>query len=168
LPAVGFGFGAMAMIGQNVGAGNLERAKESFNKALAYAFGGAAGLGVLAALFAGPIIRIFTDDPTVTRYAFSYLWSVALSYGFLSAMLVETNAFQAIGRSWPGFWIFFLRVMVISTPLSYLLTQVFGFSINAIWLAVIAGNLVSSVVGYLWIRRALERINLKEIPVQAV
>jgi len=168
LPAVGFGFGAMAMIGQNIGAGNIARAKESFSKALKYAFIGAAGLGILAALFASPIIRIFTDDPTVTKYTFSYLWSVALSYGFLAAMLVEANAFQAIGRSWPGFWIFFLRVMVLSIPLSYLLTRVFSFSIIAVWVAIITSNLVSSAVGYFWITRAMNKVNLKDVPVHTL
>ena len=165
LPAIGFGFGAMALIGQNIGAGNIPRAKESFGKALKYAFVGAAGLGILAALFAVPIIRIFTDDPTVTKYATSYLWSVALSYGFLAAIMVEASAFQAIGRSWPGFWIFFLRVVVLSVPLSYLLTRVFDFSIMAVWAAIITGNLVSSLVGYFWITRAMNKINLKEDPV---
>ncbi|HLC66315.1 MAG TPA: MATE family efflux transporter, partial [Candidatus Nanoarchaeia archaeon] len=117
LPAIGFGFGAMAMIGQNIGAANLQRARAAFHKALQYAFAGSAGLGILAAIFSRFLIRFFTDDPTVTTYAQSYLWIVPLSYGFLSAVMVEAPAFQAIGRSWPGFWIFFLRVLVITLPL---------------------------------------------------
>jgi Na+-driven multidrug efflux pump len=73
-------------------------------------------------------------------------------------MLVETNAFQAIGRSWPGFWIIILRVMVISVPLSYFFTKVLGFSIWGVWIAVIAGNIISSIAGYLWITKAMKNI----------
>lgn len=165
LPAVGFGFGALALIGQNIGAGNLKRAKEAFHTALKYAVFAAAGLGMLAALFAGAITGIFTSDPQVTGYSNSYIWTVALSYGFLAAMMVEANAFQAIGKSWPGFWIFFLRFMVISIPLGYVLTQVWNIGIVGIWIAIIVGNVVPSIVGYFWITGALNKINLKEVPV---
>lgn len=165
LPAIGYGFGAMAMIGQNIGAGNIKRARESFSAALKYSFAMAAGLGILAVLFAGNIIGIFTNDPVVTGYANSYIWTVALSYGFLAAMMVEASAFQAIARSWPGFWIFFLRFVVISIPLSYILTRVFGLPIIAVWAAIIAGNVLSSLAGYMWISKAMNNIDMKKVPV---
>src|SRR3989344_3003289 len=165
LPAIGFGFGAMALIGQNIGAGNVGRAKQSFRAALLYGFLGAAAIGILAALFASPLIRIFTDDPAVIRYSLSYLWTVAFSYGFLAALMVEASSFQAIGRAWAGFWVFLLRVMVITIPLSYLFTQVFSFPITAVWLAIIAGNIVPSVAGYFWMRRAMDTIDLEKVPV---
>lgn len=158
LPAVGFGFGAMAMMGQNMGAGNMERTKEVFNKAVTYAFLGASGLGIAAALFARPLIAVFSDDTTVTSYTYSYMWTVALSYGFLAAMMVQANAFQSINRSWPGFWIYLLRTAGLSIPLSYLLTAVFNFSIMAVWLSVVAGNVISAVAGYFWVKRKLKKL----------
>jgi len=168
LPAIGFGFAAMAMIGQNIGAQNIERAKEVFTKAITYGFLTAAGFGVLAALLSGIITGVFTTDTVITDYTRSYMWTVALlSYGFLAAMMVEANSFQAIGKSWPGFWIFFLRFVVISIPLAYVLTQVFNFPIIAVWSAIIAGNVVSASVGYIWIKRAMNKIDLKEVPVHA-
>ncbi len=164
LPAVGFGFAAMAMISQNIGAANISRAKECLTKGLQYAFWAAAGLGILAAIFAPFIIKIFTTDPLATSYALSYLRWVALSYGFLAAVMVEAMAFQALGRSWPGFWIFLLRVAAIIIPLSYILTAL-SSSISALWTAIIVGNVVSAFIGYLWINKAINRINLKEAPV---
>ena len=165
LPAAGFGFGAMAMIGQNIGARNLARARQAFYKALFYSMAASAGMGVLAALFAGPLIKIFTSDAEVLGYTNSYMRSVAFSYGFLSAMMIEAPTFQAIGRSWPGFWIFFLRVVLVAIPLSYLFTQVLDFSIIGIWASIIAGNVVAAVVGYVWIKRTLDTIDLDRVPV---
>jgi putative MATE family efflux protein len=163
LPAVGYGFGAMAMIGQNIGARNLDRAKQVLRMALTYGAGFAFFMGILAALFAPQIIRIFTDDPTVTSYSLLYFRTVALSYGFLAAMMIEANAFQAIGKSWPGFWILFLRFIVISIPLSYVLTLVLDFPIVAVWGALVLGNVIASVVGYLWIWFTINRFDLKEV-----
>ncbi|PIR83948.1 hypothetical protein COU18_00855 [Candidatus Kaiserbacteria bacterium CG10_big_fil_rev_8_21_14_0_10_51_14] len=166
LPAAGFGFAAMAMIGQNIGAGNLPRARECFNKALKYGFLGATGIGVLAALFGNFLIGAFTDDPTVTNYTFSYLWTVALiSYGFLAAIMVEASAFQAIGRSWPGFWIFMLRSAIVTTPLALLFTQFLNLPIIFMWLSITVGNVVAAVVGYFWIRKAFATLDLATVPV---
>ncbi|HLD00545.1 MAG TPA: MATE family efflux transporter [Candidatus Nanoarchaeia archaeon] len=168
LPAVGFGFGAMAMIGQNIGAGNINRAREVLKTALKYGFLTAAGLGVLAALLAEPIIGVFTTDPAVTKDTLSYLRIVALlSYGFLAASMVEANSFQALGKSWPGFWIFFLRFIVITLPLSYVLTHILSYPIIAVWISVVVGSVVSAAVGYVWIRKTMKKLDLKEAPVQA-
>jgi putative MATE family efflux protein len=167
LPAVGYGFGAMAMIGQNIGAGNVARARQAFALALRSGFFAASGLGILALLFADGIIGVFTSDPKVTEYAGSYMWSVVLSYGFLAAAMVEANAFQAIGRSWPGFWIFFLKFMFISVPLSYLFVKVLGWPIVGVWTAIIVGNVMASLVGYLWITRAMRNLDPQQAPVEA-
>jgi Na+-driven multidrug efflux pump len=69
--------------------------------------------------------------------------------------MVEANAFQSIGKSWPGFWIFLLRVFGITIPLSYILSVYYDMSIYAIWGAVLAGNGIPSVLGYFWIRGKL-------------
>ncbi|KKP37892.1 hypothetical protein A2483_02355 [Candidatus Peregrinibacteria bacterium RIFOXYC2_FULL_33_13] len=165
LPAVGFGFGAMAMIGQSIGAGNLERSKQVFKKALKYGFLGAAALGILAVIFAAQLTRIFTEDPLVTKYTLYYIWIVALSYGFLAAMIVEASVFQSMGRSWPGFWIIFLRFFVLTIPLSYIFTQLLDFSIQAIWISLIIGNIISAIFGYIWITKTLNKISFKETPI---
>jgi putative MATE family efflux protein len=163
LPAVGYGFAAMAMMGQSIGAEKLDRAKEILRMALLYAAGVALVLGILAAIFAPYIIGIFTEDPIVTNYALLYFRIVALSYCFLAAMMVEANAFQAIGRSWPGFWIMFIRFIVISLPVSYVLAEFFHFSIVSIWIALVAGNIVAAIVGYVWIWSVLNKFDFTEV-----
>jgi len=166
LPAIGFGFAAMAIMGQCIGAENLTRAKEAFNMAMKCAFLGATGVGFLAALFGGFVISAFTNDPVVTDYTYSYLWTVAaLSYGFLAAIMVEASAFQAIGRSWPGFWIFFIRSAVITVPIAYVSTQILDLSIISMWIAILAGNVIAAVVGYFWIRKVLDTYNPESAPV---
>src|SRR3989339_190140 len=73
LPAVGFGFGAMAIIGQSIGAGNMTRANEAFKKGLTYGVVGAAVLGIIVAIFARAVTNIFTNDPVVTQYTIYYM-----------------------------------------------------------------------------------------------
>ena len=79
--------------------------------------------------------------------------------------MVEANAFQAIGRSWPGFWISFLRLVIITIPLSYLLTQIYNFPIIAVWGAMLLGNVVAATLGYIWIKKTMNKLDLSKAPV---
>jgi putative MATE family efflux protein len=155
LPAAGFGIAAMAMIGQSVGAGDTARANNVFRKAILLGFTSATGLGLLLMIFGKSIIGVFTQDPQVLRYAMLYLWIVAGSYGFLSANMIISSTFQAMGRSWPGFWLFFTKFFVVTIPLSYLAVHFYAESISYIWLAIAAGNVLVAIIGFVWKQRSM-------------
>ncbi len=157
LPAIGFGFGAMAMIGQSMGAGKKERAQEVFKKALKYAFCSATVLGILAILFGRYIIGLFTTEPVVMNYSLLYLWVVGGTYGFLAASMVESSAFQAMGRSWPGFWIFFIKFIGISIPFSLILSSLFPAHVITIWSSIALSNVVAAVFGYVWSKKSMDK-----------
>lgn len=163
LPAVGFGFAAMAMMGQTIGAEDLARAKKIFHTAVLYAGSAALALAGAVFLLAPFIIAAFTDDPTVTAYTLQYMRIVSLSYCFLAVLMVEANAFQAVGRSWPGFWVQFARFIVISLPLSYLFAAVLQLPIWSMWLSVALGNTVAALCGYLWLGRTLARFDFADV-----
>ncbi len=163
LPAIGFGVASMAMLGQNIGAGNIERAKAVYKKALVYSFIIATLFGILSAFFSRQIIKIFTNDATIMQYATSYLFLAPLSFGFLSMIIVASSSFQGIGKSWPGFWITFLKFAVIAAPLSYLLAKVMSYGIIAVWISIVASNLIAALIGYFWLRKTIDDINVQPV-----
>lgn len=154
IPAIGFGFGAMSMVGQNVGAGNHERVREVLNLSVRYGAGSALLLSVLVMLLAPYIVATFTTDPIVTEYAMSYFMIVPLGYIFFSIAFIEANIFQGIGRSWPGFWITFARIG-ISLCLTYISLNVLALDIWAVWVTIVIGSVVASTFGLVWLKRAL-------------
>ena len=154
LPAIGFGIAAMTLIGQNMGAGNPERARRSYRTALVFALSLGTGLGILAVAFSGPIARTFTDDPVVIDYAIRYLRSVPLSYGVMGAGMVVVMTFQGLRRSWRGAAISALRLAVLSSA-AFLLSNLLNAPVGIVWLSVILANLVYAVVGYLTLERHL-------------
>lgn len=163
LPAVGFGFGAMALIGQSMGAKNLKRAKEALRTALIMGGSIALGLGILAALFPLQIIGVFTDDPTVTGYTLLYYRTVTFSYMFLAILMICSTTFQAVGRSWPGFWVSFIRIFAVIVPITYVLNVVYDYSILWFWIGIAAGNAVAAIVGLVWITKLLNTFDFHEI-----
>lgn len=164
LPAIGFSFGAIAMMGQNIGAMNFARAKEAFRLSMIYSSVLALFFGLLVMAAAKPFANIFTSDSTVISYVVSYICIIGLSYGFLAAAMIEASGFQAVGKSWPGFWIFFIRFFVISIPLAYLVVRA-GWPIEYLWGTIVAGSFISSIIGWFWINRELAHLQEIDVPV---
>jgi putative MATE family efflux protein len=99
-----FGFGAalVAMVGTNVGAGNLARAER-----IAWSGAGVAailtgGIGLVGALVPWLWMGLFTTEPEVLRAGSAYLRIVGPAYGFFGLGLALYFASQGAGRLlWP-------------------------------------------------------------------
>ncbi len=167
IPAIGFGFGSMAMMGQNIGAGNRQRIKEVFNTAVLYGAGTALVFGLLAYLFAPLIIEMFTTDTTVTHYTLQYFHIVPLGYAFFAAAFIEANVFQGLGRSWPGFWVTLGRVGA-TVILAQVALSMLSLPIWSVWASIALGGVVASVLGFVWVRYALIHVKVAEVSVESV
>jgi putative MATE family efflux protein len=120
LPAMAIAFAAAPVAGQNFGAGQLGRVKETF-RAAAWMSAGAMVLLTLICLWkSDAMVRLFTTDPAVVEVGASYL--EVISWNFVAAGLAFTcsSMFQALGNSWPS---------LISSG-----SRLFTYVIPAIWL----------------------------------
>jgi putative MATE family efflux protein len=100
--AFGFGAGVIALVGTNLGAGNLPRAARSAWIAAGIAVLVTGCIGLFG-LFA-PVVwaSLFTDNVEVQALASEYLLMIGLAYPLLGAGLTLGSAFQAAGRPlWP-------------------------------------------------------------------
>jgi putative MATE family efflux protein len=98
---VGFGAAAAAIVGQNLGAGQITRAERSGWITTGFA----SVVGILAAIvemtFAEEFASLFTDDPAVIAVSASYLRICALSQAFVGAELVLEGALGGAGHTFP-------------------------------------------------------------------
>jgi len=129
-----FGLGAtlVAMVGTNVGAGQLERARRIaltgglFAAAICGAIGGV--VAILPELWAG----IFSDDPEVLAVATQYFHVVGPAYAFLGLGMALYFSFQGTGRMlWPLACVT-LRVLVIAAGCT-LTIQAFGLGLGSLF-----------------------------------
>ena len=129
-----FGLGAtlVAMVGTNVGAGQLERARRiAWTGGLfAAAVCGAIGATVAVApwLWAG----IFTHDPAVLAISARYFHIAGPSYAFLGLGMALYFSFQGTGRMlWPLLCVS-LRIATIAAGCT-LATRVLGFGLGSLF-----------------------------------
>ena len=98
---VGFGAAAAAIVGQNLGAGNVERAARAGWITLAYATAPAAVAVALELLLPREIARVFVRDPAVIAETAHYLRIAALSQLCVGAEMVFEGAMGGAGDTVP-------------------------------------------------------------------
>ena len=100
----GLGAGLIAMVGTNIGAGQLPRAARITRVALAVAVTATGSIALIAMAAPDLWVTLFSASPAVQTMAASYLGIVALAYPFHGLGLALSSAFQAVGRPiWPVF-----------------------------------------------------------------
>jgi putative MATE family efflux protein len=110
------GASLVPFLGQNWGAGKLDRIHHA--QGLAYRFAHAwGGLTWLIFLVAAPMIAaLFTDDPEVSHHIVQYLWIVPASYGLHGTTLLTAALFNATNRPLVAAAIQTTRMFVLYVP----------------------------------------------------
>jgi MATE family multidrug resistance protein len=122
-----------------VGAGQPEAANRSFSSALALGIGLAALVAVLFVVLPGPLLRIFTDDPTVVALGRPLLAIGALFQLFDAIAIITEGSLRGAGDTrWP-----FLVVTAFGwglfVPLAYVLGVALEGGLSGAW----SGGVVS-------------------------
>ncbi|WP_212304093.1 MATE family efflux transporter [Agrobacterium tumefaciens] len=94
----GLGTAIVTMVGINIGAGQIERARRVAWVGAGIAFGLTQTIGILATLFPMTWMRLFTADPDVQQLGSQYLQIVAPAYGAVGLGLALYFASQGLKR----------------------------------------------------------------------
>ena len=139
------------LVGQNLGAGKLDRVREAVRLSTAFAFLFGLAVALVLIVLAGPIAGLFSDAPEIVSVTRLYLLVVPISYGGAGAIMIANAAFNGLGQPGRAVMLSLARMVVLYLPLAYLLGQVFGPL--GIFGATALANLSVGIVAYFWIRR---------------
>jgi putative MATE family efflux protein len=149
LPAWGLSNAAATLVGQNLGAKEIERAEKSVNITVKYnaIFMGAVML--LFLFFATPIIYFFKEDEEVVRYGSLALRIMGSGFVFYGIGMVMTQALNGAGDTrtptivnFVGFWLF-------QVPLAYFLAIFCDLKATGAFIAIpVAETFIALVVWY--------------------
>jgi putative MATE family efflux protein len=156
LPAMAVAFAAGPIAGQNFGARNGARVKETFKKAAWIGSAIMLTLTMVSQWRPEAVVGIFPTD--AEALAVGALFLQMISWNFVAQGLIFTcsGMFQGLGNTLPSLISSGTRFVTFATPVLWLSTQP-GFTLEQVWYVSIASSCLQAVVSLLLLRREFSR-----------
>jgi putative MATE family efflux protein len=147
VPAMGLSIAVSTLVGQNIGAGNIERAARIGRLGALVGFAGLSVPGLLAFLFPAAIVAFFVpNDRAVIEAGADYLRISALAWGFLGLQFALTGVLRASGNMVVTMVLTLVSQWVLQFPLAYVLSKHTALEAHGIWWSFPVTNVVIGLI----------------------
>ncbi|NOR57880.1 MAG: MATE family efflux transporter, partial [Sulfurimonas sp.] len=159
MPGFGFAIAAMAMVGQNLGANNKDRAYNMgvISGRIAYMFMGSVGIVLIS--IPEVLVSFFTQDTATIQVASYYLILVGLAQIPLAIMFVYSGALRGAGATKTTLKVNVLSLWFLRVIPSYIAYEM-GYGIIAIFIIMNVETLLKGLI-YWYIYQKREWLNTK-------
>jgi putative MATE family efflux protein len=147
--------GVSPFVGQNFGAGRMDRVRKGLDYAKAFSLGWGILLLVVFLLFGRRLVSSFDPDPAAIRAASLYLWIISISLGLRSVHQVTWTALNVLGRPYESLFLEFLLAFGLWIPLALIGAHV--AELAGVFGGLSLANLLAGAVAYVWIDRVVRR-----------
>jgi len=149
LPAWGLSNAAATLVGQNLGANQIERAEKSVLLTAKYNAIFMTFVTVLFVFFSRPIIRIFTQDEAVVAYGAQSLQIIGTGYIFYGIAMVMTQALNGAGDTKTPTIIYFICFWLFQIPFAYFLAKGLDMKSTGAFISIpVAETLIALIAWY--------------------
>ncbi|WP_454644287.1 MATE family efflux transporter [Bradyrhizobium liaoningense] len=156
MPALAVALAAGPIAGQNVGAGNGARVRETFVKSALISAIVAVAFMILAQLKPELLLAGFSNDRETMEIAFLFLRIISLNMVAQGLIFTCSSMFQGLGNTRPVLLSSATRVLTYSLPAIWLSTQP-GFRIEHVWYLSIAATTLQAGLSLWLLRREFRR-----------
>lgn len=153
LPSWGLATATATLVGQNLGAGDADRAEKTVWMAAKYNMYFLFFVSVLF-IFSGQIITSqFSTDAAVVKEASLCLLILSLGYVFFAYQMTVNQAFNGAGDTYTPTMITFVWMWLFQIPVAYLTAIHWEYGSMAVYSTIIATNILASITTVLVFRR---------------
>jgi putative MATE family efflux protein len=164
MPVVALSFGVAPLAGQNFGARNAARVRETFRTAIAICAGVMLAIAVLCHIAPASMIRVFSSDSQVIAVGDDYLRIVSWNFVASGIVFVAASMFQAMGNTLPSLATSFVRLVIVAVP-AFLLSRVPGFELRWVWYLTVVSVTLQMTIALLLLQREFRlRLNFDAVP----
>jgi putative MATE family efflux protein len=150
---VGWGIGSGVIAGQNMGAGNSERAEKTGWIALGFGQIVMVIASIVLIVFPGPIVSIFSSDPALSKITVNYLRIASVGYlAGLSMVMVIREVLAGVGDTLPPMIFEIINMWVILLPLALLIPGITELGMYGPRWAITIGTMINGFAILLYFR----------------
>ncbi|NOW95801.1 MATE family efflux transporter [Mucilaginibacter sp. SG564] len=153
LPAWGLSNAAATLVGQNLGAGQVDRAEKSVFQTIKYTM---VFLGVVSILFltCGHLFAsFFTNDAAVIKVASRSLQILSGGFIIYGMGMIFTSAFNGAGDTWTPTKINLFTFWVFQIPFAYLLAKYFEMGPTGVFVSIPVAEVGLTLGAYILFKR---------------
>lgn len=126
MPIQSFTTAITTYVGQNVGAGRIDRVKHGTKAGLILSIGCSIAIGAILYPLSGVIMRMFGQSPAMISAGVSYLHQVLPFYSLLSISFIYSSVLRGAGESIIPMISSFISLWIARIPAAYLMAHFFG------------------------------------------
>jgi putative MATE family efflux protein len=153
MPSWGMSNAAATLVGQNLGAGQPERAETSVWKTGKYNAIFMGSVSILYLLFAYEIVGWFNENPVVIENGGLCLQIIAMGYIFYAYGMVVTQAFNGAGDTGTPTKINFLAFWMFQLPVAYLMALIFDLGAMGVFIAITTAEVLLAIIAIVWFKK---------------
>jgi putative MATE family efflux protein len=162
LPAFAFNMAASVIVGQNLGAGDPERAEKMGWKLAGLGIGVTSIMAIIIFIWAESFASTLTSEPAVLAETARYLRFNMISEPFLALSTVMGGGLQGAGDTRGTMWVIIISMWFIRLPLAVFLALFMGFGAPGVWTAMVISMACQGVMMAWWFRQGRwKRLELK-------
>jgi putative MATE family efflux protein len=152
--SVGLMGAAAAVAGQNLGAGNADRAAGAVHRAALMGLGIAVTVGSLFLFVPQTLLGVFgMEDPAVVLLGVDLLRFLAVSGLFVSVALAYTGGLQGTGDTKSPLYISIVSQIIVPLGMCFWIQQTSTLEAHEIWLAIVLGHLTRATLSVIRFRQ---------------
>lgn len=159
MPNFTFGMAVMTFVGQNIGAGRMDRVDQGTRDAFFFGLVMSTSLTLLLLIFGPQLIGMFTTTPQIIQLGTYLMRLLSAGYVAMSVMQVYGSVMRGAGDTMPSMWISLFTTVVIRVPLAYSIAYLtrseewpHGQPI-AMYVSLLTTWVLGALITWLWYRR---------------
>ena len=151
IPAMGLSMAVSTLVGQNIGAGNIQRASRVTVLGTVSGFILLTVVGAISYFFSAEIVAFFVPhDLGVIQEGARFIRIMCLAWGCIGIQLTIVSAFRASGKMIIAMAIAIVGQLLFQFPLAYLLSKHTDLQSLGLWWSFPIANIAIAIVSIAW------------------
>ncbi len=160
-PMLGLSVATAVVVGQNIGAGRMDRAEQAARLSGWLAFAGFTVIGLLHLPFLHLIAAALAPgEPEVVREAMQFGWAVFPFMGFMALVQALNGVFRGAGSTRHSMIISLVMQYALQIPFAWGVTHLTNLGVLGVWWSYAFANVVTSPIVVWWLLRGQWRRKL--------
>ena len=162
IPNFGLMFALSALVGQNNGAGNIERVRQSLQITLRYGVYIMIALLTPVLIFGRQLIGIISKDPDVIRVGYEYLLIQGITFYSYIILFQANSVLQGLKKPLMIMWMSLYRQALAPAVIFSLLAFVLGWEEKGVWWGLVIINWSAAIVTLWWAMKQIKNAEKTE------